>query len=88
MFGILLHAVAKMVHIIGDSVITCDEIIDAEANWFDKETKFNEKKALCKTLNIYIILAFLLNTIALLIAVSIFCYLVKYEVKQKYILIN
>ena len=39
-----------------DSVIICDEIIDADvkAKWHDEETKmfstnFNEKKAICKT---------------------------------------
>ena len=39
---------------------------------------FNEKKATCKVQNFYILLAFLLITIALLIAVSIYCYLIKY----------
>ena len=41
-------------------------------------TNFNEKKATCKTQNLYILLAFLLITIVLLIAVRIFCYLIKY----------
>ena len=36
-------------------------------------TNFNEKKATCKTKNFYILLAFLLITKALLIAVSIYC---------------
>ena len=49
----------------------------------NEETKiipinFNEKKAACKMQNIYILFAFLLITIALLIAVSIHCYLIKY----------
>ena len=35
-------------------------------------------KAIFKTQNFYILLAFLLITIALLIAVSIYCYLIKY----------
>ena len=46
------------------SVIKCDEVIDPESN-------FNKKKAICKTQIFYILLAFLLITIALLIAVSI-----------------
>ena len=55
-----------------DLVIMCDEIIE--------ETKavpiiFNEK------------LAFLLITIALLIAVSTYCYLIKYQAKQKIFII-
>ena len=33
----------------------------------------------------HILLAFLLITIALLIAVSIYCYLIKYQVKQKHL---
>ena len=66
-----------------ESVITCDEIIDAEAKSYSKETKtipttFNEKKVTCKTQNFYILLVFLLITIALLITVSIYCYLIKY----------
>ena len=52
----------------------CDEIIEL----YNDETNFNEKKATCRTKNFYILLVFLLSTIALLIAVSIYCYLVKY----------
>ena len=66
----------------------CDEIIesqdedaDAEAKSYD-ETDFMGKKATCKTLNFYISLAFLLITIALWIADSIYCYLIKYHAKQ------
>ena len=47
---------------------------------------FSEKKASCKTQNLYILLAFLLITITLLISVSIYCYLIKYRAKQKYLL--
>ena len=72
-------------------IIMCDKIIDAEAKSYNKEkktipTNFNEKKVTCKTQNFYIPLAFLLITIALLIAVSIYCYLMKYQVKQKHLL--
>ena len=57
-----------------DSVIICDEVIES----YDQEiktipTNFNEKKATCKMKNFYILLAFLLITKALLIAVSIYC---------------
>ena len=45
-----------------------------------------KRKATCKTQNLYILLAFLLITIALLIAVSIYCYLIKYRAKQKHLL--
>ena len=50
------------------------------------ETNFNQKKAICKTQNFYILLAFLSITIALLIAVNIYCYLIKYRAKQKHLL--
>ena len=42
-----------------------------------KETNFNEKNITRKTQGFYILLTFLLITIALLIAVSIYCYLLK-----------
>ena len=58
----------------------CDEITD------EKETNFNEKNIICKTQSFYIILTFLLITITLLIAVSIYCYLIKYQTKQKQLL--
>ena len=56
--------------IVDDSAILCDEIIES----YDEETNFDEKEA------------FLLITIALLIAVSIYCYLIKYRAKQKHLL--
>ena len=46
--------------------------------------KFNEKKQLVK--NFHILLAYSLITIALLKAVSIYCYLIKYWAKQKHLL--
>ena len=79
-----------------DSGIICDEVIDAdadpkaksndEANSYD-QTKtilinFNKKKASCKMQTFYILLALLLITIALLIAGSIYCYLIKYRAKK------
>ena len=70
-----------------DSTIIRDEVIEP----YDEEIKtnsknFNEKKVTCKTQNIYVLLAFLLITIALLIAVCIYCYLIKYRAKQNYLL--
>ena len=65
-----------------------DEDADAEAKSSNKAksyeeiktipTNFNEKKANCKTQSVYILLTFLLIIIALLIVVSISCYLIKY----------
>ena len=65
-----------------------DEIIEL----YDEETKtiptnVNLKKATCKALNFCILSAFLLITIALVIAVSIYCYLIKYQAKQNDLLL-
>ena len=62
-----------------DSAIMCVEVIEL----YDEETKttlknFHEKKTTFKMENFYILLAFLSTTTTLLIAVSIYCYLVKY----------
>ena len=46
-----------------DSVITYDEVIEKETKTVT--ANFNEKNAICKTKNFYILLAFLLITIAL-----------------------
>ena len=67
--------------IIDDSA--CDENIDAECKLNDKETKmlptiFKGKNLTHKTQNFYILLTFLVITIALLIAVSIYVYLIKH----------
>ena len=72
-----------------DSAITCDEIIiDAEAKLNNKVVKtfrsFNEKKVTCKTHNFYILLKFLKIFIALLLAVTIYCYLIKYWAKTAF----
>ena len=67
----------------GDLEIMYDENIDAGSWLNDEKTKanFNEKNANCKMPNFYILLAFSLITIALLIAVSIYYYLIKYQAK-------
>ena len=62
--------------IMDDSGIICDEIIDV------KERNFNEKNITCKIQNFYVLLAFLLITITSLLAVSIYCYLIKYQPKN------
>ena len=73
-------------------MITCGEIIDANAKSYNEETKTeiiwnNEIIAICETTNLYVLLAiFLLTTIILLIAVSIYCYLIKHWAKQKHLL--
>ena len=78
-----------------DEVIeSCDKDADAEAKSNNEgkpydETKtvptnFNEKNITCKTQNFYISLPFSLTAITLFIAVSIYCYLVKYRTEQKH----
>ena len=80
-----------------DEVIeSYDEEVDGEgkangkAKSYDEiktiSTNFNEKKATCKTQNFYILRTFLLITIVLLIAVSIYYYLIKYRANQKNLL--
>ena len=46
-------------------------------------TNLNEKNITCKAQNFYTLLHFLQITITLLIAVSIYCYLIKYRAKRK-----
>ena len=72
--------------IANSSVIKCDEIINTIKSILIKTvptktvpTKINSKK-------VYILHVFLLVTIALLIAVNIFCYLMKYQIKEKHLL--
>ena len=67
-----------------DSAIPCDEVIES----YDEEAKtistnFNEKETTCKMQNFYILLAFLLITITLLITVSIYCLFDKISSKTK-----
>ena len=56
--------------VIGDSVIMCDDIIEETKT---VATSFNEKNAIYKTKDFYILLAFFLITITLLIVASIYC---------------
>ena len=62
-------------NIMGDSGISCDEIIELLV-----------KKATFKTQNFYILVTFLLIAVVLLIAVNIYFYLIKYQEKRKYLL--
>ena len=70
---------------------TCHEIMHAKAKSYEEETEtvpksFTEKKKTCKTQTFYILLVFLLITMALLIAVRIYCYPIKNKSKQKHLL--
>ena len=66
-----------------DSAIICDEVIKS----YDEEIKtiptiFNKKKVTFRTQTFYILPAFFLITIKLLIAVSTYCYVKKYQAKH------
>ena len=70
-----------------NSAITGDKFIESyEEERKTISTTFSEKKATCKTQNLYILLVFLLITIALLTTVSIYSCLIKYRAKQKHLL--
>ena len=69
-----------------DSAIICDKVIESyEEEIKTISTNFNEKNITCKAQNLYILLAFLLTTIAILIAVSIYCYLIIYQAKRRHL---
>ena len=88
--GILVHAIVKMEYlasIIDDSEIASDEVIESNVEEIKTiPTTFNEKIITYRTKNYYILLAFLQITIVLLIVVGIYCYLIKYQAKQKQLL--
>ena len=62
--------------IMDDSAVIYKEITDV------KETNFNEKNITCKTKSFCNLLAFLLIIIVLLIAVIIYCHLIKDQEKH------
>ena len=64
-----------------DSVITCDEMIEETKTI---ATNFNERNIICETKNFYVLLIFLLITIALLIAINIYHCLIRYQTKHKH----
>ena len=73
--------------VMDNSAITCDEIIES----YNEETRnistnFNKKIAACKTQKFCILIAFLSITKALLITVSIYCYLITCWPNQKHLL--
>ena len=63
-----------------NSVLMCNEIIEKTILMKKK------KKRIFRTQHFYMLFAVLLITIALLIAVSTYCYLIKYRAKQKHLL--
>ena len=75
-----LESCKSLPSIINDSVITCDEIIEETT----VPRNFNKKMQPLKQ-SFYILLAFSLIVIRLLIAIRIYCYLIKYNAKLKHI---
>ena len=67
-----------------DSAIECDKINEGE--WKTVTKTFNDKNAICKTKNFYILLVFLLIAMTFLIAFSMYCCLIRYKAKQKNLL--
>ena len=67
-------------------MIVCDEIIDTDVKSYNKEIKSVPKNITCETKSFHVLLAYLLITTALLIAVGIYYYLIKYKAKQKHLL--
>ena len=69
-----------LANIMDDSVIKCDEIIDAEAKSYNEETEtvpinFNEKDVAFKTQNFYILFAFFILFALFCIFFCIFYYI-------------
>ena len=88
---ILLNVIAKiwksLANIMDDSAIIFDEVIESYCEEMKTiSTKFNEKNINRKAPSFCILLFFLLITIALLIAVSRYCHMIKYQAKQKHLL--
>ena len=89
MFRILLHVIVKMEN--NQQVLWMLQqlcVMKLQSHTRKKQILMKKKKKnpACKTQNVYILLAFLLITIALLIAVNIYWYLIRYRAKQKNLL--
>ena len=69
--------------IMDDSAIICDKVIKSYHEKIKTiSTNINEKKVTCITQSFNILFVFLLITVALLIAVSIYCYLIRHWKKH------
>ena len=71
---------------IGESLVICDEIIEETKTIPTKTIPTKPSLTKCTSTNFYILLAFLLITIELLMDVTIYCYLIKDQAKQKSLL--
>ena len=78
-FGIFIHVIVKMENI-QQVLLTIQQLSVMKLQKKQKQFKqiLIKKYITCKTQNLYISLAFLLINIVLWIAVSIYCYLIKY----------
>ena len=68
---------------IDDSAVICDESIGT-TNAVPTKTV----QAKITSINFYILLLYLLITIVLLTAISIYCCFIKYQTKEKYLLLS
>ena len=67
-------------------IIDTQAKLNGEAKSYDEKTTTIPKIIICETNSFYILLACLLITMALLIAVIIYFHLIKYKAKQKHLL--
>ena len=85
--GILLHVIVKIEKIQqGLWIIRQLRVMKLQSYNEKTKTNFNEKKEAYKTQHFSILLAFLLIAIAILIAVGVYCYLIRHQTKQKHLL--
>ena len=71
-----------LANITDNSVISCDEIIEEKTKMVTVNINEKMQSVKLQKKNFYILFAFLLITILLLIVVSIYCYLIKYKAKH------
>ena len=67
-------------------ITLCNEVIDTTKTVLAKSNSTNTVPTESTSTNFYSLLTFLLLTITLLIAVSIYCCFIKYRAKQKHLL--
>ena len=82
MFGILLHVIVKTENL-QQVLWMIQQLCVMKLQSHTRKKQILIKRATCKMQNIFILLSFFLITIALLIAFSIYCYLVIYRGNQK-----
>ena len=72
--------------IIGNSVVTYDEIIDIVAKSYNEPTNFNKKKVTYKIINIFLSLPLITISVLIIVRIYNYYYLIKLRLKQKHTL--